>query len=70
VIEVNETENAIFFNGNKIDVFLKWSKSVPMTERHNPPNVRTDRDVMYDKEMPKGPAVFQECDSCLVEKMD
>jgi alpha-glucosidase (family GH31 glycosyl hydrolase) len=58
VIEANEKENPVFSDGYTKDVFLKWSKSVPMAERHNPPNVPTDKGVMYGKEMPSGPAVF------------
>jgi hypothetical protein len=31
-----------------------------MTDRHNPENVPTDKDVMYGKGWPKGPVAFPE----------
>ncbi len=57
-IEANNTNDLIFSDGYKNDVFIKWSKSVPMAERHNPTSVPTDNDVMYGKVWPYGPVAF------------
>jgi alpha-glucosidase len=57
-IEANDKNNPVFPDGYKQDVFIKWPKNVSMTERHNPANVPTDRDVMYGKVWPHGPAAF------------
>jgi alpha-glucosidase (family GH31 glycosyl hydrolase) len=55
-----EANNPVFPDAYKQDVFIKWPKSLFMTERHNPENVPTDRDVMYGKALygSHGPAAF------------
>ncbi|CAG2113294.1 unnamed protein product, partial [Medioppia subpectinata] len=57
-IEANNTAYQSFNEGYKQDVFIKWSKEVPVKDRHNPPNVPIDKDTIYGKVWPYGPAAF------------
>ena len=58
-IEAIKTQDyPVFMDGYNSDVFIKWDKSVPKEQRYNPPNVPSDRDVVYGKVWPKGPAAF------------
>ena len=57
-IEAVTKDNPVFKDGYDKDVYVKWNQSVPKTERWNPPNAPTDKDVIYGHVWPKGPAAF------------
>lgn len=45
-----------FEEGYKRDVFIRWPNQV--NHNNHPPNVPTDKNVLYGKVWPKGPAAF------------
>ena len=51
-----------FADGYKNDVFMKWPKSVPQSERQKgqnfPIDIPKDKDVYYGRVWPNGPAAF------------
>ncbi|XP_054158490.1 sucrase-isomaltase, intestinal-like [Oppia nitens] len=57
-IEAVEKDNPVFMDGYNRDVYVKWDKSIAKQDRYNPPNVPSDRDVLYGKVWPRGPAAF------------
>jgi maltase-glucoamylase len=57
-IHGNDSHYNIFTDGYHQNVFVKWPKNIPLAERQNPTNVYTDRDVMYGRVWPDGPAAF------------
>ncbi|CAG2172235.1 unnamed protein product, partial [Oppiella nova] len=58
IIEANNPKYQSFIDGYKDDVFVKWSKSVAVKDRHNPADVPTDKDTYYGRMWPHGPAAF------------
>ncbi|CAG2105314.1 unnamed protein product [Medioppia subpectinata] len=57
-IEANNPNYTTFNEGYKQDVFIKWSKDVAVKDRQNPSGVPTDKDTIYGKVWPSGPAAF------------
>ncbi len=57
-VQGNDSHYNIFIDGYHQNVFIKWPKSVPMDERHNPKDVYTDRDTMYGRVWPEGPVAY------------
>jgi maltase-glucoamylase len=57
-VQGNDSHYNIFTDGYHQNVFVKWPKSVPMDERHNPKDVYTDRDTMYGRVWPEGPVAY------------
>jgi len=57
-IQANDTTYDTFTKGYQQDVFIKWPKNIPIAERNNPSNAPNDKDVMYGRVWPRGPAAF------------
>src|SRR5882724_6030972 len=57
-IEAVTKDNPVFMDGYNKEVYIKWDKSIPKEKRYNPPNVPSDKDVVYGKVWPKGPVAF------------
>ncbi|XP_054167613.1 sucrase-isomaltase, intestinal-like [Oppia nitens] len=57
-IEANNTKYYPFLDGYNQDVFIKYSPSIPVSERNNPLNVPIDKDYFYGVVWPRGPAAF------------
>jgi len=57
-IQANDSSYETYTDGVKNDVFIKWSKSVEIKDRNNPPNVDVDHDILYGRVWPNGPAAF------------
>ncbi|CAG2117372.1 unnamed protein product, partial [Medioppia subpectinata] len=57
-IQGNEPNYSIFLDGNNQNVFVKWPKSVPIQDRHNPDNIDVTHDNMYGRVWPPGPVAF------------
>ncbi|CAG2168009.1 unnamed protein product [Oppiella nova] len=51
-IQGNEANYTIFSEGNDKNVFIKWPKSIPVQDRHNPDGVDTTHDNMYGRVWP------------------
>lgn len=47
-----------FQEGYKRDVFIKWPRDMPHSERGNPGKAPVDKDILYGKVWPKGPSAF------------
>jgi len=47
-----------FKTGYQQNVFVRWPKNVSIAERNNPPNTPSDKDVIYGRVWPRGPAAF------------
>ncbi|CAG2100956.1 unnamed protein product [Medioppia subpectinata] len=54
----NDSTYNAFSDGYDNDVYIKWPKYVNTSEQHNPPDVRTDKSVLYGKVWPDGPVAF------------
>ncbi|CAG2168008.1 unnamed protein product, partial [Oppiella nova] len=57
-VQGNEANYSIFSDGNNKNVFIKWPKSVPIQDRHNPDGIDTTHDNMYGRVWPPGPVAF------------
>jgi maltase-glucoamylase len=57
-IQANDTTYDTFTKGYQQNVFVRWPKSIPIAERSNPNNTHNDKDVMYGRVWPRGPAGF------------
>lgn len=57
-IDGNASHYRAFQEGYKRDVFIKWPPGQPTGQHNLPPNVPTDKNVLYGKVWPDGPAAF------------
>ena len=57
-IEGDRKDYEAFNTGYEKDVFVKWSKSTPESDRSKPENAPSDKGVMYGHVWPPGPAAF------------
>jgi len=54
----NDSNYIAFQEGYKNDIYIKWPKEIPLSERHNPLDVPTDTDIIYGRMWPNGPSAY------------